>query len=290
MKIVIATCASHRVLPPGDQLLAAALRQHGATVDVQTWDAIEPTGSPDVVICLRSTWDYHERWGEFSGWLQRCAAAGQRLINPLTTVLWNVDKIYLQQLAAAGVPIPPVHWFAPGDRVDAATVAAALATLGVTDGVLKPRVSASAHGTERVGPGRTPSPGACEVAATVGGMVQAYVPEIATAGELSLMFFGGRFSHAVRKTTAPGDFRVQVEHGGQYAPVDPSPGLVRAATAMLDAVSPPWTFARVDLVDTAAGPLLMELELIEPELFLTPTVAEMLATQLLHDAAEAAAC
>lgn len=283
MKIVIATCASYRELPPGDQLLAAALQQRGAVVDVRTWDAIEPMGHPDVVICLRSTWDYHERWTEFSDWLQRCAAVGQRLINPLPTVLWNVDKIYLQQLAAAGVPIPPVHWFTPGTRVDASTVASALSALGVAEGVVKPRVSASAHGTERIGRGRTPSREACEVAAAVGGMVQAYVPEIATAGELSLMFFGGDFSHAVRKTTAPGDFRVQAEHGGRSEPVDPSPGLVRAARTVLDAVPHPWTFARVDLVDTAAGPLLMELELIEPELFLTPIAAGKLATQLLHD-------
>ena len=288
--MILATCAERPELFGGDALLREALVARGARVDVCAWDAIDPAADPGATICLRSTWDYHYRWPEFSAWLDRGEQARARLINPLATVRWNADKIYLRELAAAGVPIPPTIWLAADDRITAQGITRALKALGASDGVLKPRVSASAFGLERIAPGSVPSASAREVLAVAGGLIQPFVPEIVTHGELSLIFIDGACTHAVRKTAADGEFRVQSDHGGRAAPTEVSDDLVRAARLVLQAVTRPWTFARVDLVESATGPLLMELELIEPELFLTPAAADRLAAALVKTASGEAAC
>jgi glutathione synthase/RimK-type ligase-like ATP-grasp enzyme len=98
-------------------------------------------------------------------------------------------------------------------------------------------------------------------------MVQHYVKEVTERGEFSLLFFGGQFSHAAVKKPRSGDFRVQTDFGGSAEPVRPSPSAVTFARRVLEATPERWTYARIDLVETENGPLLMELELIEPHLF-----------------------
>ena len=281
MTIIICTYAGQPALIPGEALLADALDARGVSVSIAPWDAIDPGRVVGAALCLRSTWDYHERWPEFRTWLDRCQQAAVRMINPLPTVRWNIDKIYLRDFASRGIAVPPAVWIAPGERVTAAMVASGLDALQVETAVLKPRVSASAYGTERVVRGTEPAAATAAVIGERGGLLQAFVPEIVTRGELSLVFFAGAFSHAARKTAAAGDFRVQADHGGQWTHVDVPPLLVAAATRMLRAVTHPWTYVRVDLVETAAGPVLMELELFEPELFLTPDSADRFAGALI---------
>ncbi len=122
-----------------------------------------------------------------------------------------------------------------------------------------------------------------------GGLVQAFVPEVETLGEISLIYLGGGFSHAMLKRPAAGDFRVQTDFGGTLEPVVPRPGLQAFGDRVLASVTLPWLYARVDLIDSAAGPVLMELELIEPDLFLTPAAAGQMAGALLARAGRAPA-
>ena len=119
--------------------------------------------------------------------------------------------------------------------------------------------------------------------------MQAFVPEVESRGEISLVYLDGTFSHAVRKRPASGDFRVQRDFGGSLEAMTPSEPVLAFGDGVLAAVTRPWLYARVDLVEAGGGPVLMELELIEPDLFLTPAGAARLAAALLARAGRAAA-
>jgi glutathione synthase/RimK-type ligase-like ATP-grasp enzyme len=284
MHFDLATCRKQPALTPDDDLLRRALEARGAVVRAAPWDAIDPGAAPSV--CLRSTWDYHRRWAEFRPWVQRFAAGQDRLWNPAPTVLWNADKIYLRELADAGVAMPATRWCEPGDRPD---VEAFLRELGLPRAVLKPRVSATAHGTYALEPGRLLSEAEWAPLEASGSLLQGFVPEI-LEGETSLIFVDGAFTHSVHKRPAAGEFRVQRDFGGTIVPIRPDASLRAFAERVLAAVSHAWVYARVDVVRTARGPVLMELELIEPDLFFAraPEAADRLAAALIHRAASAA--
>ncbi len=281
--VVLATCRSKPALTPGDALLAAALERSGATVEALPWDAVPP-GDPGVV-CLRSTWDYHHRWPEFRAWITGFGGGAVRLWNPAETVLWNADKIYLRELEQAGVALPRTRWIEPGERPDSDAV---LREWRLPRAVLKPRISATAHGTHLIVPGRGPSEEDWSALDACGGLLQAFVPEIESRGEISLVYLDGGYSHAVRKRPAGGDFRVQREFGGTLEGVSPAEPVLAFGDGVLGAVTRPWLYARVDLVEADRGPLLMELELIEPDLFLDATAAARFAAALLARAGRTA--
>jgi glutathione synthase/RimK-type ligase-like ATP-grasp enzyme len=274
---VLATCRTKPALTPGDGRLAAALRDLDAIVVAAPWDTIEPAGD-DGVVCLRSTWDYHLRWDEFRDWVGKFEDPG-RLWNPPSTVLWNADKLYLRDLASAGIALPRTEWFEPGERPD---VTGRLEAWGADRAVLKPRVSATAYGTHVVSRDRGIDPADWPALERSGCLLQPFVPEIQSRGEISLIFLDGGFSHAVRKRPVAGDFRVQADFGGSLETATPVGDTIGFGEAVLAAAGRPWLYARVDLVETDRGPVLMELELIEPDLFLTPEGAARLAEGLIR--------
>jgi glutathione synthase/RimK-type ligase-like ATP-grasp enzyme len=190
--------------------------------------------------------------------------AGVTLLNPPATVLGNIDKCYLRSLEGRGFQIPRTRWL---DHPDTAQVLEVMREERWEKAVLKPRIGATSHGTTLVRTAADLTGDALAPVRDSGGLMQEFLPEIQAAGELSLIFIGGAFSHAVRKRPVSGDFRVQVEFGGGSQPVSPTPAALVLGEALLATVPPPRVYARVDLVETHRGPLLMELELIEPELF-----------------------
>jgi len=286
MRIALATCRSKPGLTPGDSLLASALGRRGATVVAAPWDALSPAGEDSGVVCLRSTWDYHLRWPEFRTWITGFAGRKGRLWNPAETVLWNADKIYLRDLEQGGIALPRTRWFGPGERPNCDGV---LREWGLARAVLKPRVSATAFGTHLVSAGRSLRQEKWAPLEASGCLLQAFVPEIQSRGEISLVYLDRDFSHAVRKRPATGDFRVQTDFGGRLEGETAPAGVRAFGDAVLAAAARPWLYARVDLVETDGGPVLMELELIEPDLFLDPVSAERLAAALLARAGRAAA-
>jgi glutathione synthase/RimK-type ligase-like ATP-grasp enzyme len=281
MDFLLATCRHLPLLTPDDELLRVALEARGARVQAASWDAIASKGAGPLV-CLRSTWDYHRRWAEFREWVAGFARQNGRLWNPADTVLWNADKIYLRELARAGVTLPETRWSEPGARPDWQTF---LRDAGAHRAVLKPRISATAHGTYAVEPGRRLSDAEWAPLEASGALVQTFVPEI-LEGEASLVFIDGELSHAACKRPAAGDFRVQGDFGGRVEPLVPDRSLTVFAERVLAAVPRDWVYARVDLVHTDRGPTLMELELIEPDLFfrLAPDAADRMADALLRRA------
>lgn len=256
-----------------DQLTYAPFAARGVAVEAIPWRSAERWSRFDAVV-IRSPWDYQDDWRRFLEVLTEIDRA-TRLENPLTVVRWNVDKGYLRDLERRGVPVVPTLW---ADRWPGADVARAWHDrLGVDELVVKPRVSANAddtHRLDRVALAES-SPRLATVFAARALMVQPFVPAVVEEGELSLFSFDGRFSHAVLKTPAVGDFRVQEEHGGVIRAIEPEPAALEIGRRALDAVEAATgassLYARVDLVRTAAddsaGWRLMEVELIEPSLY-----------------------
>jgi hypothetical protein len=192
-----------------------------------------------------------------AGWQE----AGLRLANPPPVLLWNADKIYLDRLAGSGAPVVTTRIV---EAVSEAELRPTAEAFGTNQLITKPRVSASAWQTIRWSPGRPLADGPQGAA-----MIQPFLPAIERSGEISLIYFAGRFSHAISKMPQPGDFRVQPEYDGVITAHHPAADELAAAEAILAVVREPLLYARVDLVRGLHGrPLLMELELVEPDLYL----------------------
>lgn len=244
--------------------LKATLEGTGATVTATPWtDHVEDASGLvgyDLILPV-IVWGYHR---DHARWLKACAAwtgAGLPIANPAQVLRWNSDKSYLGRLAEKGVPIPPTRWT---DAVTQAQVDAAFAETGAPVLIVKPTVSAGAFRTLRL------SPGEALVDAPEGAaMIQPYLKSIEIEGETSLLFFGGRFSHAVNKRPVQGDFRIQMQFGGLYVAVTPDAEAMALAKQILAAIEEPLLYARIDLARDDAGRwVLMEAELIEPDFYL----------------------
>jgi glutathione synthase/RimK-type ligase-like ATP-grasp enzyme len=280
--VVFATCADQPFIAPDDQPLADALIALGYRVEPEPWTDIDPSAHlvADPVV-LRSTWDYHRIPTMFGAWLDAMADSGRVLLNPADVARANIDKVYLQNLAAAGIAIPRSRWV---DKPNADALAAILRDEGWAQAVLKPRIAATAYGTFLIAADRMPPEEDLAPARASGALVQEFIPEIMTGGEVSMVYAGGAFSHAVVKRAQAGDFRVQKDFGGAVEPLMPSAGLLEFGAQVMAQVPATCVYARVDIVDSARGPLLMELELIEPELYfsIVPGSAERMAQAIVE--------
>ena len=240
---------------------ADALRQRGIEVDAVPWTGSRDLSAYDLVLPL-VVWGYHLKYEEWQRFLERIEAEQLPVTNPPRLLRWNSDKAYLKELAGKGIPTVETIEV---ESLDDGELAAAAARLGTEELVVKPPVSASATGTHRIRPGDDIPPE--ERGRRM--MIQPFLPSIATEGECALIFFDGAYSHTVVKRPKSGDFRVQPHLGGSTEPSDPPSGAVELAQAALAAAPAEATYARVDIVRGRDGDLLiMELELIEPALFL----------------------
>lgn len=248
-------------LPPA----ASALRAAGLEVDVVRWDAPDVDWPGYALAVVRSCWDYAWRLAEFLGW----AAGVPRLRNDVRVLRWNTDKTYLRDVERAGLPVVHTVW-------DPST-AEELPEAG--EWVVKPSISAGSRDTARwTDPGAALAHVAELAAAGRTAMLQPYLPSVDEAGETAMLFLGGRFSHAVRKgpLLQRGEgVRQDRNSRGDLRPVEATTRQREVAQSVLDAVAdlvpgaPSPLYARIDLVDDGGGrPVLLELELSEPSLFL----------------------
>jgi glutathione synthase/RimK-type ligase-like ATP-grasp enzyme len=263
--ILCATCESIPNLTKDDQALIGPLADRGIRARAAVWsDQQVPWNTADAVV-IRSCWDYHLRLKEFLGWITSLEQTGVRVWNPPAMLRGNADKIYLRELERKGIPIVPTLWPEAGFRLQQE-----LRKHGWEKAVLKPRVSATAYRTALTYANEANSAQALvdDLLRGPGAMVQEFLEEVSTCGEWSLVFFSGQFSHAVIKTPKAGDFRVQHDFGGAERLADAPGTVIQAATRVIAAVESTPLYARVDGVDRGGRFLLMELELIEPALFL----------------------
>jgi glutathione synthase/RimK-type ligase-like ATP-grasp enzyme len=264
-----------------DTLLRAALARRGLTSARVDWADPGVDWARFGCAVFRTTWDYYERYAEFAAWLDR-AARLTRLCNPPGTVRWNGDKHYLADLHARGVPVVPSHFL---ERGSGALLADVLNETGWDEAVLKPCVSGAARHTYRVNRATATQhqPTLAALLASESMIVQPFQADVARTGEDTLMVFGGRFTHAVRKVPKAGDFRVQDDHGGTVSAHTPTVEQIALAERAMTACEPLPVYGRVDLVRANTGEwAVMELELIEPELWLRfhPPAAEAFADTL----------
>jgi hypothetical protein len=268
-RVALATCRQYALLDEDDRLAIPALAEHGIAAEPAVWD--DPTvdwHSYDLVV-VRSTWDYVDSRDDFLSW----AESVPRLANTADVLRWNTDKRYLRELAQANVPVVSTDWFDAGDE---------LSLPAVGEYVIKPAISAGSRDTGRFNLADSAqrelavkhAGGLLDRGATV--MVQPYLDAVDTAGETALLFLGGQFSHAIRKaplltgpdTAIDGLFRSE-EITAREASTAELDTAEAALAALPEDSARALLYARVDLIPDAAGqPVLLELELAEPSLFL----------------------
>ena len=297
MHIFLATSKAYPQLARHERLLVPALRAYGAQVEVAVWD--DPGvawGEADLVV-VRTCWDYLDKLQAFLRWLEGLEQAGVRVANPLEVVAWNLSKTYLLWLEHHGGHRLPATLLQEPGTYDMGKIEAFVDAhpQGV---VAKPVVSAGARDTWRIG--RFGQDDAKRLTSLLGQahqamLLQEFLPQIVAGGEWSCVFFGGAFSHAVRKRPAPGDFRVQDDWGGSVHHEAAPRAILEHATGVMQTLSARFgrlLYARVDLVEDPsapeAAPWVMECELIEPELFLdAPGAPGRLAQETMRFGSEA---
>lgn len=240
---------------------AAALTAAGLIVEQRVWTDPGDLSGHDLILPLFA-WGYQRDVAAWYALLGRLEADRLPVANPVPVLRWNSDKAYLTELAAKGVAVVPTVEVA---ALDDASLATARGQLGADEVVVKPAISGGADGTHRIAVGDA-------IPADALGqrrLVQPLMPGILTDGEFSLFFFAGKFSHAIVKRPAAGDFRVQEQFGGRETAWEATTDAQALAAAALAAAPAPPVYARVDMVGDVVGTLhIMELELIEPSLFL----------------------
>ncbi len=280
-RVALTTCARLPNLAPDEALLVRALAEHGIEGRAAIWDDASVDWGDFDAIVMRSAWDYHLKHDAFHAWLDRIETSGTPIWNPAPLLRWNSNKRYLGDLAKRGVNVVPTRW---AEETPELSLAQIMERAGWREVVVKPAVSATAHETFRVHRDDAASfeERFARLRADYQMQVQPLVREILGEGEWSLCFFGGEFSHAIRKRPARGDFRVQDEHGGRATLDEPPPGLIRDAAKVLAKVQWPWAYARVDCCNVDERLLLMELEMLEPTFYLdlAPGAAGRLAAVL----------
>ncbi len=246
---------------PQAALLERLFGERGVGVSLLPWTTDTDLSAFDLAIPLMA-WGYHRDMGRWLGQLDRWAGTGARLVNPLPVLRWNADKAYLIDFERRGVPIVPsriAEALSPADLGEARTA------FGAERLVVKPVSSASSHHTFLLGPD-DPLP----VEVTGARMlIQPLMAAIESEGEYSLFYLGGRYSHAIVKRPIAGEFRCQSQFGGRHVMTDPPAAARALGDAALAASGLDIAYARIDLIgDGAGGYVLMEIELIEPYLYL----------------------
>jgi glutathione synthase/RimK-type ligase-like ATP-grasp enzyme len=265
-RIALATSSKYPELTDDDRPLLEPLAARGFEAEPAVWDDPAYPWSSHTGVVIRSCWDYHLKPEIFLRWIASLEASGVPVWNSGAILRWNTNKSYLRDLAAKGIAIVPTHW---SERGAPENLQERLRELGWDKAVIKPRIAATAYRTQLVSTDNAAAaqPLFDELRDGSGVMVQKFIDRISVEGEWSLIFFDGAFSHAVLKLPKPGDFRVQSDFGGTLHLADPPPLVLESAIRTVRAVGR-TLYARVDGVLENSQFLLMELELIEPALFL----------------------
>ena len=264
-KIALVTDREHG-LTPDDGLLLTTLQEEEFDVSVEQWDS-EGTDWKQFDLCvLRSCWDYHVRIGEFLQWLTRLEGRGVNTMNPIQTVRWNHDKLYLKELERRGVPIVPTRVV---DKPGEACLGEVMDSCGWETVVFKPCISASGYRTHKVlrSEADVYQSEFNAVTQQSGALIQPFLKEVQSVGEWSFVFFGRTFSHAVIKKPGDGEFRTQEAFGGSVVKAIPTDEQFHQAERAVGSVDGDLLYVRVDMVEVNGKLLLGELELIEPFLF-----------------------
>lgn len=277
--IVLLTSNTLAEVHQDDLLLAKALEEEALRVRIQSWEDYIPNSTNEASVLFRSTWGYFKELTRFKKLLKELSKTNVLTWNSLPLIRWNLDKKYILDLRKRSCPVIPTRILEPTHIFD---FQALCLELGTEQLVLKPTVGAGSFNTFHIEEGSSLLAIETELQELRKSpmIVQAFVPSIVDEGELSLIFIENEFSHCVLKRPSDQDFRVQEAFGGQEELIPAPPAAVRIAKGILRCLDEEPLYARVDLVRTGRSLYqLMELELIEPNLWLTeyPRAASFLA-------------
>jgi glutathione synthase/RimK-type ligase-like ATP-grasp enzyme len=258
-KIAIATYEKSPDLNDNDRLMLPILEEKGFSVSPEVWDNPKVDWKSFDLVIIRSTWDYYLKPNEFRNWVSQFIDSKTRLINSPEIVLKNSHKFYLKELAEKGVGIIPTIFLSEQIELEKLNIWKKV--------VIKPAVSAGSHETEVFETANLTQEILDNKIETGDWLIQPFLEEIQDAGEISMLFFGGNLSHAIQKVPKSGDFRVQKQFGAQYLKYEPTNELLDIGKNILGIAGKNSVYARIDGVITQKGFLLMEVEMIEPDLY-----------------------
>ncbi len=264
MAVVIATCLDWPDLLKSEQLFADALSALGIEVAAGPWNGDQGVFKGADLVLLRACWDYHRAPGDFLAWLDGLEMAGVPVQNHLKTVRWNIDKSYILDLEAAGVAVPRSRVVTLDSRE---AIGRAMDGLDLDLAVLKPISGQSGFNVMKVKRQHLDTVD-LSVFSTDRGLLQSFESDISERGETALVFFNGRFSHAARRVVAPGEWRANSQFGITIEAAKPPAEVIAAAARALTLAPEAPLYARVDGIVRDRSFLLMEMELIEPALYL----------------------
>lgn len=267
-KVAFATSGEFRNLTEDDRALIDPLKDRNIEMLPLLWDDPEAWDRNDLdMVIVRSCWNYHLKSGEFLSWARRIENSRIALWNPSAVIEWNHDKHYLHELALRGIRVVPTVWV---KKNESASLRQILRTEGWEVAVVKPAISATAFQTWVISSDEAEHQQhrIDSMLKESGLLVQRLLSEVQTIGEWSFLFFNGKYSHAVLKHAQPEEFRVQEEYGGTTEAATPPPLLLKQAEQWIEMLKFEVLYARLDAVEVEGSLVLMELELIEPALFL----------------------
>jgi len=241
-------------LSASDELLATELRSRGVSVVAQPWETHNEAADVGII---RSTWNYPEQLDTFKQWLHTSEQLCSKHFNPTALVLWNLDKSYLVDLRSMGIKTVPTHLINSVTDHEWETIT----SLFGEDVVVKPRVGNSGREISRVR-----SKDAFIQHTKDNFLVQPYLPEL-SATEVSFIFIGNTFSHAIQRIPSRSDFRANVALGATVAIYEPTSNQIATAGVVLNHLPEDPLYARIDGYFDNDGFILNEIELVEPGLF-----------------------
>jgi glutathione synthase/RimK-type ligase-like ATP-grasp enzyme len=267
-KIAFATNREFRNLTEDDRAVIEPLLERNIEVVPLIWDDPEAWDRSDLdLVVVRSCWNYHLNPTDFLAWTNKIENSGLPLWNSKAIIEWNHDKHYLQELDRRGIPIAPTVWL---KQNESGSLAKILNTEKWELAVVKPAISATSFQTwvVRANAAEQHQQRIDSMLQESGVLIQRLLHEVQTLGEWSFLFFGNRYSHAVLKRARPDEFRVQEEFGGTIESAIAAPSLLQQVQEWIKILNLDLLYARVDAVEVRSALVLMELELIEPSLFL----------------------
>lgn len=266
-KIAFVTSSVKPDFASNDVATVDQLKSAGAEVQPLPWDIDNAQWNSFDLVVIRSCWNYHLHPEKFIEWIDQMEKKKVKMFNPLKIARWNLHKSYLKDLAAKGVSLPETIWLNKGSK---ANLSSLMNERSWKKAVVKPAISATAFNTFLVSKEEASIQQQKfeSLVSQADMLVQKFMIEVQEEGEWSLIFFNKKFSHAVIKQPAKKDFRVQNDFGGSALHTQPPAFVLKQAEKILTLIDEPLLYARVDGVISEDKFLLMELELIEPMLFL----------------------
>ncbi|WP_309640470.1 hypothetical protein [Flavobacterium sp.] len=265
MKIALLTCERLPNLTPNDQLLIPELANHNIQAQAAIWDDKTINWSDFDCLIFRNTWDYYEKENEFNHWLNHIKKLGIKTLNGFEIIQQNKHKFYLRDFQKQGIPILPTVFI---EKTNALNLTEIIPSHW-KKAVIKPAFSAGSYLTEvfDIADIEKINQQYQAIAVAKELLLQEFMPQIQTEGETSFIFFNKQFSHAVNKKPAQGDFRIQVQFGGQYTAFKPNAALIEQAQKIVNTFPDALLYARVDGIIINNQLQLMEIECIEPDLY-----------------------